>query len=147
MGFPILESTEKATYSKRSCATLLSILLLRFGNESSYIVDSWLVFILKAEWLTFNASHINQNTSISLKTRKSKHKMFVNSHDFSDCAWILQFHNTVFLNCQYNTVGTFETDSTWTSIDCLKSILNLKQLTIWSKNCDCFIVLGHLFLY
>tara|TARA_B110000305_G_scaffold226653_1_gene274510 strand:- start:27 stop:275 length:249 start_codon:yes stop_codon:yes gene_type:complete len=69
--------------------------------------------------------------------------MLINLLDFSNCSWVLEVSNWLFLDGKDNTVFTLESDSSSTSIHGFKSVFYLEQFTVWSKNSYGFIVSWH----
>lgn len=83
---------------------------------------------------------VDKNTGICLKTSKSAHDVFINTKDLANSVWVLEFGDAIFLYCEDDAIGTFNSDSSRTSVDCFESILDLEKLTIRCEDSDCFVV-------
>ena len=111
MGLAVLEPTQEAADTERSGTTFLSVFLLGLSNKSCYIFNRRLILILESEGLAFNSCHIDQHSGISLESSESEHQVLIDSQDLANCSWVLQFSNTVLLDCQHNAVCAFESNS------------------------------------
>ena len=107
------------------------------------VIDRGLVLHIESEALTLKSGLVNEHTGISLQARESAHDVFVHTLNFSDGSRVLQGLNGLLLDSENDTIVSFQTNGCRTTIDSLKSVLNLEDFAIRSEDADRFVVLSH----
>jgi len=117
--------------------------LLSLSDELGDVVDRTLVFVLESVGLAFESCFVNQTSRVGLKSRKGAGQVLINSLNFPDSSRVLELLRHVLLHGHDNAILALNRNSSTTSANGFKGILNLEKLAIGGELSNSFVVLRH----